>query len=80
VTQGRSRSSGDHEMRSEALVVNDRVEEIYGHGRVSYPLASGEPVTALFAPAILTVGQRLVGAVGGQADRSVWGEVSKPWW
>jgi hypothetical protein len=79
VTQGRGRSSGDGEMRSEALEVNDRVEEIYGQGEVSYRLDSGEVATA--SPAwVKTVGRRVVAAAGGQANRSGSGEVSKSWW
>ena len=80
MTEARSGASGDRGVRRGALLANDRVEEIYGQGEVSYRLASGEAVTAPSAPAVLTAGQRLVGAAGGQANRSVWGEVSKPWW
>jgi hypothetical protein len=80
VTEGRRGASGDHERRTEALVVNDRVEEIYGQGEVSHRLASGEAVTAPSAPAVPTLVQRLLGAAGEQANRSVSGEVSKPWW
>ena len=72
--------AGDRGVRRAALLANDRVEEIYGQGEVSYRLASGEAVTAPSAPAVLTAVQRLVGAAGGQANRSVSGEVSKPWW
>jgi hypothetical protein len=63
-----------------ALEVNDRVEEIDGPGRMPYRPASGERVTAPFAPRVPTVVQRVVAAAGGQADRSGSGEVSKPWW
>jgi hypothetical protein len=80
VTEGRRGASGDHERRTEALVVNDRVEEIYGQGEVSYRPAAVEPVTAVFAPAVLMVLQRVVAAAGGQAERSGSGEVSKSWW
>jgi hypothetical protein len=74
VTEGRSGATGDRKVRRAALVVNDRVEEIYGQGEVSYRPAAVEPVTAVFAPAVLTVLQRVV------ADRSGSGEVSKSWW
>ena len=79
MTEARSGASGDRGGRMGALVANDRVKEIYGHGELSYRLTSGEAVTA--PPGwVLTAVRRLVGAAGGQANRSVSGEVSKPWW
>ena len=80
MTEAKVALAGDPGVRMGALLADDRVEEIHGHGEVCYRLVSGEVATAPSPPAVLTAVQRLVGAAGGQANRSVSGEVSKPWW